>query len=207
MLSNFVRVKSESFDDLGPVAGAERDPRWDAFYKVPEYLEKTFPWVFSTVKREMVNTHGLVLTWQGSDPTLQPILLTGHQDTVPVNPGTLDQWEHHPFAGVYDGTFVHGRGSIDCKNSVSAILEAWELLISAGFQPRRTVLFASGFDEESGGVRGAGAIGEFLEERYGKDSIALVWDEGGMGFDSAIYGKGRTFAMPATGEKGFANLK
>lgn len=56
-------------------------------------------------------------------------------------------------------------------------------------------------------MQGAGKIGPFLEERYGKDSIALIWDEGGMGFDSKIYGEGRTFAMPATGEKGFANVK
>jgi len=90
---------------------------------------------------------------------------------------------------------------------VSAILESWELLISGGFEPTRTVLFASGFDEESGGTQGAGAIGAFLEARYGPESLALVWDEGGMGFDSAIYGEGQTFAMPATGEKGFANLK
>lgn len=32
------------------------------------------------LEQEIVNVHGLVYTWHGSDPSLKPILLTGHQD-------------------------------------------------------------------------------------------------------------------------------
>lgn len=55
------------------------DPRWEVFNKVPQYLETTFPKVHATVKRETVNTHGLIFTWEGSDPSLKPVLLMGHQ--------------------------------------------------------------------------------------------------------------------------------
>ena len=33
-------------------------------------------------------THSLLYTWPGSDPTLKAILLVGHMDVVPVEPGS-----------------------------------------------------------------------------------------------------------------------
>lgn len=60
------------------------DKRWDVFYAFHEYLEKTFPLVHEKLKVEKVNTHGLLYTWQGSDPDLKPTTLMAHQDTVPV---------------------------------------------------------------------------------------------------------------------------
>lgn len=49
-----------------------------------------------------------------------------HEDVVPVNPGTLNQWTYPPFEGVVDGEWVWGRGAADCKNQVgtAGLLEA-----------------------------------------------------------------------------------
>jgi Gly-Xaa carboxypeptidase len=48
-----------------------------------------------------------------------------------------------------------------------------------GFEPRRTIIFSHGFDEEEVFARrGQGHIAPFLEERYGKDGLLLVIDEG-----------------------------
>jgi Gly-Xaa carboxypeptidase len=45
------------------------------------------------------------------------------KDTVPVNPDTIDQWTYPPWSGYYDGTWIWGRGSSDCKNQLIAVLE------------------------------------------------------------------------------------
>ena len=135
-------------------------------------------------------------------PHLFPLLL----DTVPVEKTTIDAWKEPPFSGKFDGEFVWGRGSCDVrplafsslfhpretevflvlslyllqdKSGTIGILSAFESLLEAGFSPRRTVLFASGFDEEGSGPRGAGMIGPYLEKTYGRNGIAMIVDEGG----------------------------
>lgn len=100
----------------------------------------------------MVNTRGLFFRWNGSDPSLKPALLMGHQDVVPVNPDTVLEWTHPPNRGFFDGKALGGRGAVDCKDTLSGILEAITLLLEQGFVPRRTVLLSFGSDEESKGT-------------------------------------------------------
>jgi Gly-Xaa carboxypeptidase len=177
----------------------------DPIDSVSDYLNKTFPRVYETLSLEKVNTHGIVLTWEGSDSSLKPTLFTGHVDVVPVEPETLDNWTHPPFEGHYDGTYLWGRGSVDDKHAVSAALEAVSLLIEKQFIPRRTLILAFGFDEESKGRNGAGHISAHLAKKYGKDGIAVLVDEGGLGIGE-IYGIPNV-ASPATGEKGYVDVK
>lgn len=108
-------------------------------------------------------------------------MLTAHQDVVPVaDPST---WKYPPFSAHFDGRWLWGRGASDDKNSLSAIFSALETLLSdPTWVPRRTIIVALGFDEESGS-RGAGTIGPLLEERYGQWSMAIILDEGGMGLE------------------------
>src|SRR4030065_336168 len=49
--------------------------------------------------------------------------LRGHQDVVPVEAGTEDDWEAPPFAGEIRDGYVYGRGAIDDKGSIVAIME------------------------------------------------------------------------------------
>lgn len=80
-----------------------------------------------------------------------------------------------------------------------------KLLENPSFSPRRTVIFAHGFDEEEVGARqGAGQIAPFLEQRYGKDGALLVVDEG-TGTVDDLWGAG--FALPANAEKGYLDVK
>ncbi|GAA6012255.1 hypothetical protein JCM11491_007073 [Sporobolomyces phaffii] len=204
ILSGFVQVQSPSFDDLGKIGGDNADKRWDAFYGVSDYLNQTFPRVYETLSLEKVNTHGIVLTWEGSDATLKPTLFAGHVDVVPVDPSTLDQWTHPPWKGFYDGEYLWGRGSVDDKHAVSAILEAVTLLIEKDFVPKRTLTIALGFDEESKGRNGAGHIQTYLEAKYGRDGVAVIVDEGGLGIGEQF---GMQAAIPAVGEKGYVDIK
>ncbi|KAL0937008.1 peptidase family M20/M25/M40 [Colletotrichum truncatum] len=199
-LSGAVKIPTESFDDYGKVG---EDDRWDKLFAFSEYLLKTFPKVHEHLKLEKVNTHGLLYTWQGSDAELKPTVLMAHQDTVPVAPTTIDSWTHPPFSGTYDGKFVWGRGAMDCKNSLIGILESVELLLGAGFEPKRTLVLSFGFDEEISGARGAGHLAPTLIERYGKDGAAILIDEG-SGFDTQW---GQTFALPGTAEKGYIDVE
>ncbi|PVH75171.1 carboxypeptidase S [Cadophora sp. DSE1049] len=199
-LSGAVKIKTETFDDLGAIG---EDKRWDVFYGFHEYLEKIFPLVHEKLKVEKVNTHGLLYTWQGSNPDLKPTTLLAHQDTVPVPVDTIPAWDHPPWSGFYDGQYIWGRGSSDCKNQLIATLETVEHLLSANFSPKRTLLLAYGFDEETFGYHGAGNLSAVLHSRYGDDGLAVVVDEGAS-FEEAW---GTVFAKPGAAEKGSTNVE
>ncbi|KAH3899673.1 related to Carboxypeptidase S [Saccharomycodes ludwigii] len=179
---------------------------WSAFFDFHQYLEKTFPLIYATLKVEKVNEVGLLYTWEGTNPSLKPMMLTAHQDVVPVNPDTWNDWSYGPFSGTYDPitNTLWGRGSLDCKNLLIAELEAVEELISNGYIPERTVLLAFGFDEESSGVLGASHIGPFVLERYGKDGIYSIVDEG---FGVAKINDNLYVATPITAEKGYVDVE
>lgn len=153
-LSEAVQHNTVSTDDM--MALKPTDPKYDGHYAFAEYLEKEFPSVFETLDHRMVNTHGHLYTWKGSKPDLKPILLMAHTDTVPVLEATRNQWTFPPFEGKISvnatkstpGTWIWGRGSSDCKNSLMGILGAVEKLVQEGFKPERTILISNGFDEE-----------------------------------------------------------
>ncbi|HEX4935246.1 MAG TPA: M20 family peptidase [Gemmatimonadaceae bacterium] len=175
--------------------------QWDArpFLAFHDWLRTAFPRVDSALTREVVNRHSLLYTWRGSDTTRPPILLTGHFDVVPVEPGTDSMWKHPPFAGDTADGYLWGRGTTDDKASVIGVLEGVDLLVAQGFAPTRTVLLAFGHDEEVGGQRGAGEIARLLEQRYG--TVAFLVDEGGIVTDGIVPGVKRRIAMVGVAEK------
>lgn len=203
VLQAAVRVPTESFDDLGPVG---KDPRWTIFYKFEAVLAESFPLTHRYLKLDHVNTHGLVYTWEGTNPDLKPSLFMAHQDVVPVLPSSRYLWKYDPYEAYFDGTNVWGRGSSDDKGSLIAVLEAVETLLKQKpkndqlvFKPRRTMVLAFGFDEEISGEHGAAKIAQHLEEKYGPKSFFSVIDEGGLG---VVRQKGVSFALPGVSEKG-----
>ncbi|KAJ7876836.1 hypothetical protein B0H13DRAFT_1632025 [Mycena leptocephala] len=200
-LGGAVGIPTESYDDMQPVG---QDSRWDIFQRFHDFLERSFPLIYSSLRVTKVNTYGLVFHWQGSTP-LKPLLLTAHQDVVPVDPSTVDQWTHPPYSGHYDGTWIWGRGSADDKSDLIAQLTAVDSLLRQGFKPRRTIVLAFGIDEESAGTEGAGKIAVYLEETYGRDSFAFLLDEGD-GYGENVR-DGLIFASPGISEKGYFDLK
>ena len=103
----------------------------------------------------------------------------GHQDVVPVNPNTVEEWTHPPFSGHFDGTLLWGRGSSDDKCGVIGILSTVETLIETVFKPARSIVLSFGFDEEVGGPLGDGHLAKFLLDKYGENAFSLLVDEGG----------------------------
>ncbi|KAM5201947.1 N-fatty-acyl-amino acid synthase/hydrolase PM20D1 isoform 3-T3 [Hipposideros larvatus] len=157
-----------------------------------EYIRKAFPTVFKTsfIKHEVVGEYSHLFTVQGSDSSLQPYMLMAHIDVVPA----LDQgWEVPPFSGLERDGFIHGRGTLDNKNSVMAILQALELLLIRKYIPRRSFLIALGHDEEVSGENGAQKISALLQARG--TQLAFIVDECGFILDGFIPNLKKPFAI------------
>lgn len=201
-LSGLIRIPSESYDELAPIG---QDPRWDVFYQIEDYLKTHYPDVFKTVKLDHANTHGLILTWEGSVPAsvAKPVLMLAHQDVVPVLSDTVGDWTYPPYEGHYDGEFVWGRGATDDKGYLVSIIESVDLLIKSGFRPKRTVILAFGCDEEISGENCGRPISDFLHSRYGDDGIYLIMDEGSAGLQMEF---DQAWAMVSTAEKGYLDV-
>jgi carboxypeptidase PM20D1 len=185
------------------------DPeRFDAkgFQGLHEWLALTYPAVHATLGQEVVGGASLLYTWSGRDPSRAPLVLMGHLDVVPVDPGSEGEWTYGPFEGVVADGFVWGRGALDNKVNVVAILEAVEALLGEGFTPERTVYLAFGHDEEVGGRDGARRIAESLEAR-GMRRAALVVDEGGSRTQGFVPGLEEPMALVGVAEKGFLSLE
>ncbi|KAJ6114871.1 hypothetical protein N7486_000649 [Penicillium sp. IBT 16267x] len=186
------------------------DPYDEAFEPVVEFqklLEELFPLVHAHAEVDHINRLGLIFTFQGADTTRKPILFMAHQDVVPIDDPS--DWTHPPFEGYFDGEWIWGRGSSDCKNVLIGLMSTLEDLLSQDWRPQRTIIFAFGYDEESHGWLGAGSIAPVLEAKYGKDSFEFILDEGGMGLQSlgSASDDGEVlYALPGVGEKGSLDL-
>lgn len=197
-LSGAVKFATVSMTSGGPIDTA-------AFRGFHEFLSKSFPRVHSTLTLEKVAGLSLLYKWTGTDSTAAPIVLMGHMDVVPVPEANLKEWTHGPFSGDVADGYVWGRGTMDDKVTVLAVLEAVEDMLSRGERPARTVYLTFGHDEEVGGRFGARAIVDTLVARGVKP--ALVIDEGGVLASGAIPGVKGLAAVVGVAEKGYLSLR
>jgi carboxypeptidase PM20D1 len=191
---------------LKTVAASDGRPAEDAAFRaLHDYLREHFPRVHAELRREPRGAHSVLYTWPGTDASLRPVLLMGHLDVVPVEPGTEGAWTRPPYSGDIADGYVWGRGALDDKGSVLAILEAVEALLAAGHRPRRTVLLAFGADEEVGGHEGAEAMAALLRERG--VTLESVLDEGGMMLTGTVPGVKAPVAVVGVAEKGMVSVE
>ncbi|HEX2547711.1 MAG TPA: M20 family peptidase [Ramlibacter sp.] len=196
-LAGAVRFRTISSAD-DPLANAEE------FRKLHAHLQQRFPLVHARLKREIVGDLSLLYTWPGTDPAARGVAFLAHHDVVDIAPGTEGQWQQPPFAGVVKDGYVWGRGTWDNKGNLVAQLEAVELLLAAGFQPRQTVYIVSGADEEVGGDRGAGLVAKMLQDR--RLRLEFVLDEGLVLTEGVMPGVKAPVAIVGTAEKGYLSV-
>jgi len=180
-----------------------------AFRDWHAFLEKTYPLVHKNLKRELIGDpreYTLLYTWKGTESSLDPIILMGHQDVVPVVPGTEKQWEHGAFSGDIAGGYIWGRGTLDDKIMIQAILEAIEMQLKNGFKPKRSIYLVFGQDEEVGGAEGVKNVVAALRAR-GVKKVALVFDEGLPLAPGLFPGISAPTAPIGTAEKGYVSLE
>lgn len=176
-----------------------------AFDALRMFFDDSFPLVHQQIEQEIVGGHSLLFKWQGHNGALKPILLMAHLDVVPVDSSTEARWHHPPFSGALADGYIWGRGTMDDKASVLAILEAVEYLLHRGFTPKRTIYLAFGHDEETGGHNGAARIAERLRNRNVK--LDFVLDEGMNIVHGMIAGVTAPVALVGIAEKGYLSLQ
>jgi carboxypeptidase PM20D1 len=196
-LSEVIQIETISHED--PAENVAEN-----FEKLHRLLARNYPNVHKTLKREVVGQASLLYTWKGKDPSLDPVLLAAHQDVVPAEATSINDWTYPPFSGKIADGYIWGRGTLDIKSQLVSLLEAVEQLIIAGYQPERTVMLGFGSDEEVLGV-GAKAIVALLKER-GVHLAAMV-DEGGCIYDGIIPGINGYAGAIGVAEKGYLSLR
>jgi carboxypeptidase PM20D1 len=187
---------------LPTVSDGTGNPPAAELFALHEHLRVSFPRVHESLVRENIAEYSLLYTWTGQDPSLPALILAGHLDVVPAD---SKRWSHDPFAGDIDRTHIYGRGAMDDKVTVMAILEAVELLLEDGFVPKRSIYLAFGHDEEEGGYEGAKVIADILQAR-GVMAEATI-DEGMVITEGIMDGILDPVALVGIAEKGFMNLE
>ena len=129
-----------------------------------------------------------------------PFIFMNHHDVVEAN----GIWKHEPFSGDIAEGKVWGRGTLDTKGGLFAMLQAAEELLESGAKFNRDIYFVSSCNEETTG-KGAKKISETLKER--KVFAEITFDEGGMVVDEPLTGVKGTFAMVSLGEKGCCDIR
>ena len=177
---------------------SEEDER--EFEKFKRILPEVFPTIHKNCDFEKIKDRALLFRWHGkraSDPTV----LMAHYDVVSADG---EGWTCPPFEPEIRDGFLFGRGTLDTKITVSAMLHAAERLMEEGFVPESDVYFAFGGDEEITG-HGASDVVDLFESRG--ITPALVLDEGG----AVVKGLFPKVALPAAvigvAEKGMVNLR
>ncbi len=196
-LQKAIQFKTISYSYTTPPDSVE-------FTGLHNYLASAFPLVDSLLEKKTIQ-YSLLYKWPGSDNSLKPILLMSHLDVVPVDDGTLKDWEAPPFSGEIKNGNIYGRGTMDDKVSVLAILEAVETSLRNGVSPKRTIYLAFGHDEEIGGEQGAGSIAKYLQEQGVK--FECVIDEGGEIVEGMVPGLDKPMAVINVAEKGYASFE
>ncbi len=191
-LSEMIRCKTVSNVDASLDDEAE-------FEKFKALLPRLFPKVYGACELISVNERALLFRWRG-ETAENPTVLMAHYDVVSV----VDElWDKPAFDGIVENGIIWGRGVIDTKGSLNAVLQAAEQLISEEFLPKCDVYFAFGGNEEVNGG-GAPAIVNYFKE---KNIIpGLVLDEGGAVVNGVFPGVSAPCAVVGIAEKGMLNV-
>lgn len=94
------------------------------------------------------------------------LLLTGHVDVVKAASG----WTVDPFEAVRKEGRIIGRGVMDMKGGIAAMIMAVEAILRSGLQPAGDILVGTVVDEEAGGM---GTL-DFVDHGYRADACIMT---------------------------------
>jgi len=197
-LQKAIKIKTISNSDYSKTDFRE-------FKNFIDLLEANFPKIHKQMERTIVNDYSLVFKWQGKNQDKKPGMIMAHIDVVPIEEGTLKDWEEDPFSGAIKDGYIYGRGTMDIKIHLITVMQACENLIKEGFVPERDLYLCFGHDEEVGGQEGAAKIVEYFKKK--KIKFDYVLDEGGVVSSGVISSVKKPIALIGVAEKGYCNLK
>lgn len=127
-------------------------------------------------KLAMVNQRfdsGAVSNLYSSFANKKPILaLVGHVDVVP--PGDLANWHSDPFKPLQKDGYLYGRGSVDMKSAVAAMVVALEHFCKLDIRKNIDIALVLTSDEEGDAIEGVKHLVEQMSARGQKVNWALV---------------------------------
>jgi len=185
--------------------------QFEAFNK---FLFSSYPKAMSVPKLVHQSEHSLLLSMEGKDSSLAPVLMISHSDVVPAQVKSFsplpnfsnEQWKHPPFSGEVDESFIWGRGTLDNKSAILAIMEAIERRVKEEKPPReRTLYLAFTHDEEVGGRRGAKKLADFLKDQGIRPYFVL--DEGQAVTQGVVPNVEQPVALIGVSQKGYVTLE
>lgn len=92
------------------------------------------------------DTAYMIATWPGSDPSLKPLVLSGHMDVVEADP---KDWTRDPFTPVVEDGILYGRGASDMKFDAALATASLIEMRRDGYKPKRTIILQFSGDEET----------------------------------------------------------
>ena len=201
-LSKAVQFKTISNRDSDKV-------NWAEFEKFHKFLDEAYPLIAKNLEKEVVPPANLLYRWKGTRSDLEPIALLAHQDVVPVSAGTEEDWVHDAFSGHDDGEFIWGRGTVDMKNHLIAVMESVEALLEDGFVPERDVYLLFGDNEEVVANSDNGARDLMLTLKNRGITLDSVIDEGGAMIPLNVPGvlDNKFLAGVGVAEKGYSDIE
>ena len=137
---------------------------------------------------------------EGTDRSRPALLVHGHLDVVPADPG---EWSVHPFSGEVRDGCVWGRGAVDMKDMDAMTLALVREWARTGRRPPRDVVLAFLADEEAGGVKGAHWLVDHHPELF-EGCTEAISEVGG--FSVTVRDDLRLYPVQAA-EKGIAWLR
>lgn len=92
------------------------------------------------------DTAYLIARWPGSDPSLKPLVISGHMDVVEAKPA---DWKRDPFTPVVENGYLFGRGATDMKLDGTIAIAGLVELKREGYRPPRSIVLEFSGDEET----------------------------------------------------------
>ena len=123
------------------------------------------------------DTAYMIATWPGSDPSLKPLVISGHMDVVEAKP---EDWQRDPFTPVVENGYLFGRGASDMKFDAALATSSLIELRRAGYKPRRTIVLQFSGDEET-----TMASSRVIAEKLKNAELVINIDGGGGTLDEA----------------------
>ena len=190
-LQQLVRCKTVSYYD-----SALEDDR--EFEKLISLLPGLYPRVHETCEFQRLPDRALLFRWKGRKSDA-PSVMMAHYDVVPVEE---ENWEKPPFAAIIEDGVMWGRGTLDTKVTMNAVLSAADALMQQGFTPDQDIYFAFSGGEEVNGP-GAKRIVDYFQAAGIQP--ALVVDEGGGVVEGVFPGVKQPCGLIGIAEKGMLN--
>ena len=175
LMSESVRFETISF-------GRDKPTSTKKLLAYHDYLEKEFPLVHKTLKREVIADYSLLYTWQGSNRRATTIsrsfcwailMLCLSCRARKINGST------HRLKVLWLTALFGGAARSTIRSILSVCWRRPKTCCSKACSPSARFIFAFGHDEEQGGIDGAKVMADVLLKR-GVQAEFLV-DEGGLG--------------------------